>query len=167
MIFITVGTQLPFERLIEAMDQWSGDNPSTEVFAQVGETKYPAKHMKTCIGLSPEDYQKHFDQASVIVSHVGMGTIISGLTQGKPMVLMPRQAKLSEHRNDHQIATARKFERFDLIDIANDTSQLFAQLNMRLMSNEDHSKTHLNVSEQLENRLQDFLNNVKAGTKKC
>lgn len=167
MIFLTVGTQLPFERLIEAMDQWASENPSVDVFAQIGETQHPVKHMTCCEGLTPDEYQERFNAASVIVSHVGMGTIISGLTKAKPMVLMPRQASLGEHRNDHQLATARKFERFDLIDIAQEPSHLFAQLNARLISHKEYSETPLSVSPTLENRLSTFLSNVKKGKKEC
>ena len=35
MIFATVGTQLPFDRLIAAVDRWAGTRPGREVFAQI------------------------------------------------------------------------------------------------------------------------------------
>ena len=38
-----------------------------------------------------------------------MGTIISALTAGKPLMIMPRRAHLDEHRNDHQWATVQHF----------------------------------------------------------
>lgn len=169
MIFLTVGTQLPFERLIKAIDEWAADNPQVDVFAQVGTTEYKPKHMKVTEDLSPAEYQEKFNAASLVVSHVGMGTIISGLSIGKPMVLMPRQAKLGEHRNDHQLATAKKFERFDLIDIAHETSQLFTQLNARLESQKNtdtnYKSENLTVSPELSERLTGFLNEVKARVK--
>jgi UDP-N-acetylglucosamine transferase subunit ALG13 len=37
-----------------------------------------------------------------------MGTIISALTIAKPIVIVPRQVKYHEHRNDHQMATAEQ-----------------------------------------------------------
>lgn len=185
MIFLTVGTQLPFERLVKAIDEWAADNTQIPVFAQIGTTEYKPKHLEVTEGLSPGEYQEKFNAASVVVSHVGMGTIISGLDIGKPMVLMPRQAALGEHRNDHQLATARKFERFELIDVAHDTSQLFAQLNTRLMrlqnsqentqentqensqesSEPTSEQTTLKVSPGLTERLTLFLNEVKGNAK--
>jgi UDP-N-acetylglucosamine transferase subunit ALG13 len=38
-----------------------------------------------------------------------MGSIISALRHGKPIVVMPRRAVLGEHRNEHQNATAARF----------------------------------------------------------
>lgn len=163
MIFLTVGTQLPFERLIQSMDEWAAKNPDVEVFAQVGETQYQAKHMVAQENLSPEEYQEKFNAASIVISHVGMGTIISGLSIGKPMVLMPRQASLGEHRNDHQLATARKFETFSLIDIAHSTEELFTYLDTRLTVKETYQREDLHVSPNLKNCLTQFLNEVKKG----
>lgn len=163
MIFLTVGTQLPFERLIQSMDAWAAKNADVEVFAQVGETQYQAKHMKTQENLSPEEYQDKFNAASIVVSHVGMGTIISGLSIGKPMVLMPRQASLGEHRNDHQLATARKFESFNLIDIAHSVEELFSYLDTRLTVKKTYQCEELQVSSGLKNCLTQFLNEVKKG----
>lgn len=45
--------------------------------------------------------------ASVIVSHAGMGSILTALRYRRPIIIMPRKADLGEHRNDHQLATAR------------------------------------------------------------
>ena len=36
MIFVTVGTQLAFDRMIKAVDEWAGARGRTDVFAQVG-----------------------------------------------------------------------------------------------------------------------------------
>lgn len=163
MIFLTVGTQLPFERLIQSMDEWSAKHSDIEIFAQIGETQYQAKHMKTQQNLTPIEYQEKFNAASVVVSHVGMGTIISGLSIGKPMVLMPRQAALEEHRNDHQLATARKFENFNLIDIAHSTEELFAFLDARISVKKIYKCEDLYVSSNLKNCLTQFLSEVKEG----
>ena len=173
MIFLTVGTQLPFERLVKAIDEWAAGNTHTPVFAQIGATEYQPKHLEVTSGLSPCEYQEKFNAASLVVSHVGMGTIISGLDSDKPMVLMPRKAALGEHRNDHQLATARKFERFELIDIAHDTSQLCTHLNTRLkrlhnsQENTEPSSEHkkLKVSPGLTERLKLFLDEVKGNVK--
>ena len=163
MIFLTVGTQLPFERLIQSMDEWTANNSGVEVFAQIGETQYQAKHMKTQENLSPKEYQEKFNAASIVVSHVGMGTIISGLSIGKPMVLMPRQASLGEHRNDHQLATARKFETFSLIDIAHSSEDLFTCLDACLTVKKTYKREDLHVSPSLKKCLTQFLNEVKDG----
>jgi UDP-N-acetylglucosamine transferase subunit ALG13 len=44
--------------------------------------------------------------ATIVVGHAGIGTMLNARLLRKPVVLFPRRAKLGEHRNDHQLATA-------------------------------------------------------------
>jgi UDP-N-acetylglucosamine transferase subunit ALG13 len=48
-----------------------------------------------------------FRSSSLIVAHAGMGSILTALRHKKPILIMPRKASLGEHRNDHQMATAK------------------------------------------------------------
>lgn len=134
MIFVSVGTQLPFERLIKGMDDWTRTHPEVQVFSQVGKTTYQPCWMEFTRKLSPNDYMEKFLSASIIVSHCGMGTIITGLENAKPMILMPRMHALGEHRNDHQRGTAAKFSRFDLIDVVETVDELQMSVDRRLAS---------------------------------
>ena len=161
MIFVTVGTQLPFERLIQAVDDWAGAHPNVPVTAQVGMTEYKPKHLHCVQGLTPQAYQEKLNAANLIVSHVGMGTIISGLSNAKPMILMPRLASLGEHRNDHQVATASKFSHFKLIDIVETPEQLKKAIGQRLDEKQDHTAEDLTVSPSLINALRGFVQGVK------
>jgi UDP-N-acetylglucosamine transferase subunit ALG13 len=118
MIFVTVGTQLPFERLVQAVDAWAAVHPSVQVLAQVNSGSYLPQHVQTVPGLAPAQFAQHFAAARVVVAHAGMGTIISALDVGKPLVLLPRLAALGEHRNDHQVGTAGHFAGFSCIRVA-------------------------------------------------
>lgn len=109
MIFVTVGTQLPFDRLVHTVDQWAGTQGREDVFAQTGDTTHPPRFIEHVPHLEPATFQSYFDEASVIVSHAGIGTILSALELGKPLLIVPRRAELGEHRNDHQLATAERF----------------------------------------------------------
>jgi UDP-N-acetylglucosamine transferase subunit ALG13 len=53
-----------------------------------------------------------------------MGSIITALEMGKPLVIMPRRAALGEHRNDHQIATARHLQKHKTVRVAWDENEL-------------------------------------------
>jgi UDP-N-acetylglucosamine transferase subunit ALG13 len=66
--------------------------------------------------------------ADAIVAHAGMGTIISALEFGKPLLVMPRLASLGEHRNDHQLATAERFGAEGRVRVAADDATLAAGL---------------------------------------
>lgn len=112
MIFLTIGTDLSFNRLVKAMDIWASNNSSIKVFAQIGpigSIDYHPKHMNNKSMLSPEEYNQYCDEADFLIAHAGMGSIITALKIRKPIVLMPRLAKYGEHRNDHQVATTEKF----------------------------------------------------------
>lgn len=109
MIFLTTGTQLPFDRLLRAVDEWVGaTKPDCEIFAQAlpaEQESYQPEHFKTVTRLSPAEYAERFAKARLIISHAGMGTILTALTEGKQICIMPRKAEYGEHRNDHQLAT--------------------------------------------------------------
>ena len=110
MIFVTVGTQLPFDRLIDAMEAYAAAHPDEEVRAQTGPVAGAAArwpHLSLVGQLSPETFDTTFAEARVVVGHAGIGTILSARTHRRPLILVPRQHALGEHRNDHQIATLR------------------------------------------------------------
>jgi UDP-N-acetylglucosamine transferase subunit ALG13 len=66
--------------------------------------------------------------ADAIVAHAGIGTILTALELGKPVLVMPRRAKFGEHRNDHQLATARRFAELGRVSVAFDETELSARL---------------------------------------
>jgi UDP-N-acetylglucosamine transferase subunit ALG13 len=47
---------------------------------------------------------------------------------GKPLVILPRKAALGEHRNDHQMATARRFANRAGVTVAWDEIELRRRL---------------------------------------
>jgi UDP-N-acetylglucosamine transferase subunit ALG13 len=112
VILVTVGNDLPFSRLVQHADAWSKAHPSQQVFAQTGRLQrsdHVPEHMDWVEMLSAEQFEHHWAEAKLVVAHAGMGSIITALATAKPMVILPRQACLGEHRNDHQMATAKRF----------------------------------------------------------
>ncbi|MEO0587193.1 MAG: glycosyltransferase, partial [Planctomycetota bacterium] len=127
-VFVTVGTQLAFDRLIEAMDAWSATAEGVEVFAQVGPSKVEPVHMKFKGFITPGHCQSAMASADVIVGHAGMGTILGALEHGKPVLVMPRLEAKGEHRSDHQVATAKRFDGRPGVAVAWDETELPAAL---------------------------------------
>ena len=109
MIFVTTGTQLPFPRLIRAMDAIAAELPEA-VVAQIGPDNASYAHVEIANSLSPAEFEDHFTRARVVVAHAGIGTILSARRIGKPLILVPRRYDMGEHRNDHQLATAKEVE---------------------------------------------------------
>lgn len=128
MILVTVGGQLPFDRLVRAVDDWAGASGRRDVFAQVGASDYHPQHLASAPFLSPEEFRERFAAASAIVSHAGMGTVIGALEAGKPILIMPRRAELHEQRNDHQLATAERLRGRPGVCVAMDEDELRSRL---------------------------------------
>lgn len=118
MIFATVGTQGQFDRLIRTIDGWAGVNGRTDIFAQTGPSDYRPEHIRTEQFIDATEFRERVEAASLVISHAGMGSIITALELGKRIIVMPRQAILGEHRNDHQLATAKRFAEQGAITVA-------------------------------------------------
>ena len=124
MIFVTVGAQMPFDRLVREVDSWSATRCGTEVFAQIGDTSWCPGHMEWAPLLSPCDYRQRLYEADAVVTHAGMGTILTALEFGTPVLVMPRRGDLLETRNDHQLGTAAAFADAGLVSVAWNERQL-------------------------------------------
>lgn len=109
MIFLTVGSHEPFDRLVRGVDAWcAARGGGDDVFAQItARASYRPQHFPAVASMTPEAYLERFEEASCIISHAGMGTIINALVRGKPIAVLPRSGHLNETRNDHQHATVR------------------------------------------------------------
>lgn len=123
MIFVTIGTQISFDRFIEAIDEIA-ILVNEPIIAQIFQGSYQPKNIKTVDFLSPDEFNKLMAEARVVVSHAGMGTILSALKYEKPIVIFPRIASLGEHRNDHQMVTAMRMNELGYVHVAYDKKQL-------------------------------------------
>ena len=123
MIFVTIGTQLPFDRLIKIIDELA-PQLNEEVVAQVYQCGFMPKNIRTIDFLAPDEFNTLFDKARLIISHAGMGTILSALQKDKPIIVFPRIAALGEHRNEHQLATANKFKELGSVYVAMNENEL-------------------------------------------
>lgn len=128
MIFVTVGSSDPFDRLVCAIDRWAGLRGRTDVFAQIGRARYVPRHIEAVQFLDPGEFRERVRTARVVVAHAGMGSIITALEIGKPIIVMARRKQLGETRSNHQVATAKQFERKQSITVARDEADLIEKL---------------------------------------
>jgi beta-1,4-N-acetylglucosaminyltransferase len=125
MIFLTVGTQFPFDRLVRAVDEAAGTNGFDEhIVAQIGESSYCPENFEAAPALEKAVFDRHFNEADSVISHAGMGTITMALDQRKPLLVMPRLRKYGEVVNDHQLAIAKKFEQLGYLLVAYNAEDL-------------------------------------------
>ena len=109
VIFASVGSMLPFDRFVRAVDDWAEANPGQEVFIQIGEGAFEPRHAPWVRIMPHEEYRRRLEACDLFVAHVGMGSILQGLEVRKQMLLMPRLASQLEHTTDHQLHTADRF----------------------------------------------------------
>ena len=127
MIFLSVGTQLAFDRLIQTVDDWSSTQ-AHDVFAQVGPSTLVPRNMEYKDFIAPSEVAELCKKADLLVAHAGMGSILTALKYQTPIIVLPRKASLGEHRNEHQLATARWVEKLPGVFVAWDEAELVALL---------------------------------------
>ncbi len=104
---MSVGSMMPFDRLVAAMDAWAAANPAVPVLIQIGKGSHEPRHAKWVRTLPLADYRAQVADCALFVAHCGMGSIITAIQAGKPILMLPRLQALGEHNTDHQLATAR------------------------------------------------------------
>jgi len=168
MIFLTVGTQFPFDRLVQAVDNILDEGLiDEEIFGQIGESSYKPRNFESVASLEKKVFDEHLQAASSIISHAGMGTITMALDNEKPLLVMPRSKRYGEAVNDHQIAIARRFSELGHILVAYDVEDLPDSICK--LKNFIPRKRKVNP-QAVADRIRRFLNSlsevrrVKAGT---
>lgn len=113
MILVTLGTQdKSFARLLKAVEkEIKNGNIKENVIVQAGYTKYKSKHMEIFDLVSPKELDKLMNDARIIITHGGVGSILGALKYDKPVIAAPRLMKYAEHTNDHQIQIVEEFSK--------------------------------------------------------
>lgn len=111
MIFVTLGTQdKSFERLLQAIDrEIERGNIKEKVVVQAGYTKYETKNMEIMDLVSQDEFDKLMKECSLLITHGGVGSILTGIKYGKPVIAAARLKKYKEHNNDHQKQIIKEF----------------------------------------------------------
>lgn len=128
MVFVTVGSLYPFDRLIEACDRIAAAQPEVDWVAQIHEGEYEPAHMRFERFMDKATFDAAMADAEVLVAHAGMGTINGALAIGKPLLVVPRLKSLGEHVNDHQVAGAELFRAGGHVLVADDAEDIGAML---------------------------------------
>ena len=159
MIFLTVGSRYGFDRLVRAVDEMASRGEiDDEITAQIGVGAYEPRHMHFDRFIDSRHYDNHIRDARMLIGHAGSGTISLAVTNCKPLLVLPRRKRYHEHVNDHQVATARKFEELHHVlaaDEAEDLPRRFTELQDFVPAR------RLARTDELAGRLGDFLRTIK------
>ena len=104
MILVILGTQdKEFPRLLEAVEkEIKSGNIKDKVVVQAGQTKYDSDCMEIFDLLPAPEFNKLMDEADLIITHGGAGSILNAIKKNKKVIAAARLAKYKEHHNDHQ-----------------------------------------------------------------
>lgn len=155
MILVTVGMQLGFDRLIEAMDALAPEL-GMPVIAQTGKGSYAPQNMEVRAKIAPADFEKLVQQSQLIISHAGIGTVLTAARFERPIILLPRRADRGEHRNDHQLATVSNLKGRPGILVAMDEAELPERIAEGLTL-KDWSAVQSSTARQLHSALAAFI----------
>ena len=111
MILVTLGTQdKSFVRLLDAIQkQIDLGNINDRVVVQAGCTKYKSNNMEIFDLIPMDDFDALMNECDLLITHGGVGSIISGLKRGKKVIAAARLKKYKEHINDHQLQIIDNF----------------------------------------------------------
>ena len=132
LIFASVGSMLPFERLVKAVDDWALANPSRDVFIQIGDTKYEPKHAPFARMIPITEYRQRLRDCHLFVAHVGMGSILQALEDQKQTLMLARHREWGEHTTDHQLHTAKRFGHMPGLKVADTVEELHHYMSVLL-----------------------------------
>ncbi len=150
---------MPFDRLVSAVDRWAGQMGRNDVFAQVGDSSLSPEHIQSTPRLHPTEFRSKMREAELIISHAGMGSILTALEFDKPILVLPRRGAMRETRNDHQVATAKWLEEQGRVSVAMDEHELVLRLNA-LDGFAPPGQIQRWASDELLTAVRDFISSV-------
>ena len=113
LLLVTVGTDHhPFDRLVRWVDGWlgtpGGRAAGLRCLMQTGTSAAPTGPARWQAYLEFEALQVAMRDAAAVVCHGGPGTILGARHMGAVPIVVPRQHRLGEHVDDHQVAFSRR-----------------------------------------------------------
>lgn len=113
MILVLLGTQNnSFIRLLEELDNCINNKIITDkVVVQAGYTKYNSNNMEILDFIPMDKFNNLLNQADLIITHGGVGSITTALKLNKKIIAVPRLKEFNEHVNNHQLQIINSFNK--------------------------------------------------------
>lgn len=117
MVFVTLGTNdESFARLLKAIDKAIDKGLiKDKVVVQAGCTKYESKNMEIMDLVPREKFDEYIEKCDLLITHGGVGSILTGINKNKKVIAVARLAKYKEHGNDHQLQIVENFGKLGYI----------------------------------------------------
>lgn len=130
MILLIVGTQkFQFNRLLMTIDKLIDEKKITErVVAQVGNSDYKPVNYEFQDFFDSNKFDLLMDEATLIITHGGVGSIVSALKKDKKVIVVPRLKKYNEHIDDHQLEIVEELKKRKHILLNTNLNDLYSDL---------------------------------------
>lgn len=162
MILVTLGTNdKKFYRLLEAVqNQIDKKNIKDTVVVQAGcSSDFKTNDMKIFDLIPMDEFDKLISECDILITHGGVGSIITGLKNNKKVIAAARLEKYSEHENDHQLQIIENFTKEGYIlslDNFDDLDKVLAKAKkFRPKNYESNSPTFIKL---IESEINKYLN---------
>ena len=151
MTLVILGTQdKEFTRLLKMVeDEIKKGLIKGEVIVQAGQTKYKSNYM--------EIFNEYVKKCDYLITHGGVGSIISALKHNKKVIAVPRLSKYGEHVNDHQLEIVEEFGKLGYIKSATNKRELTKALE-EIDSFE--AKKYKSNNNKMIKLIEDFIDNI-------
>ncbi|MFS0674971.1 PssE/Cps14G family polysaccharide biosynthesis glycosyltransferase [Ornithinibacillus sp. 179-J 7C1 HS] len=158
MILVLLGThELPFPRLLEEVERIKKEGKvDDEILVQNGHTKFSSDYLTLKPFVSYDEMDKLYDEARIIITHAGTGSVITGLKKGKKVIAAPRLKEYGEHNDDHQLELVQAFESAGHILTWNDGDKMEDVIEAL---NEFEPKPFVSQKEKMLGLLKEFIDN--------
>lgn len=159
MIFVTLGTQdKGFTRLLKAIQkQIDKGNIKEKVVVQAGYTRFESKDMEIFDYMLKDDFENFMKTCDILITHGGVGSIMTGLNAGKKIIAAARLKEYGEHTNDHQVQIVEKFSKDDYIIALDDFNKLDKALEK---AKKLKVKKYKSNTDNLIKYLEEYIDNI-------
>lgn len=157
MIVVTLGTQkFQMNRLVKAVDNIAKELDE-EIFIQTGNSTYNPVNCKYKDFVEPDKFNDMIKNCSLLITHSGVGSIMTGVKNNKPVIVVPRLAQYQEHVDNHQLEIAEAFEEKGIVLACTDVNLLKEYINK---AKEYDFKPYVSPKGNIENIIIDFIEKI-------
>ena len=161
MILVTLGTQdKKFYRLLDIVQKAIKQGViKDKVIVQAGySSDYKSDDMEILNLVSIEKFKKLISECNILITHGGVGSIITGLKENKKIIAVPRLKKYKEHTNDHQVQIVDNFANDGYILKLDDGEKLATIIdNINTFTPKKYKSNHKDFVKIVDNEIEKYL----------
>ena len=166
MIFVTLGTQdKSFKRLLVAIqEQIDKGNLTDQVIVEAGCTKLKSNDMEIYDLMESEKFEQYMKDCDLLITHGGVGSILTALENGKAIIAVPRLKKYREAANDHQKQIIEQFAHDGYLLPLYDLNEFDTVLQKRKRFK---PRRYISRSEEFIRSLEEYIETGRIKEKNC